>query len=979
MVQVADAGGTRPVNPAAAAISAAANTPAPQAAAPAPEAASKPRMSNDSYAGIPETVKIKSGDTMGNLVAKYQISYDKLKELNPEIFKDGKDASGRKRAADGHWVYPGDVIRLRTESTPAPTSSKPDSTSKTDKTESPSTTSTTKANGKVVEAAKAAIDDAKLTPATWAKGREMSEQSLAQAKDMLKLIPANDPSRKQYEEKVSRLEREIKAVYPGQATAPTSSASATDAQAAFDAASDNFNQAVQAYYDAESKPASERQQIQSESREQAIRYFSAAHASARGMTSAAAKEEAGERLEMMEFTLTDMGVNASSIAVARAEGSASVDAAPATAAQEPSFTDRDANQDGYLSGNELDDKARSFDADGNQRVTREEWEMGQMAEREVEWKKEFKQADANQDGWLSGSEAAQFRNYDANGDFEVTEQEYLDAKRAQVMNGVYDQDYAARDQNQDGYLSGNELDAATRAFDTNLDGKVTREEYMAAKSGAAQASNAAMTAVPVGSMPGAMVPGVDASGAAQPQPTAPSNPTQAFEAASTRFNEATTRNDVLTMTTAYQDAAYAIAYMPAGTERDTLAAQLEIMGFTLQQAYAASGTPVAAGGTPMGVTAQPINAGVQVPPTVAAMPGQQAFAAGTPVPGVPAAAYPPGVVPTQPGAPMAATGYPAQAGYPVAGTVSPQVMGMPQPGVYAPQVMGVAPQAAPAAPAAPTAPPEVPRQTYTQVWSSPEYLDKVMGAPNVPAATGGNQSAQGTNTPGADATQGNANNPNGANGTAKVNEQAVKEIDSFLQRANADSVRDMLASRPELLYDSLPRQKAAMVQLLVEGRTDGGDRAAIVNIFGMASQTEQVDYVLSELDGLYGGSGKGIKRLFEDLDQSSKSAALKALFSPSLMQYRQYDQAAFDAVIGALTKDDIKMLMDTMGYGVSSAWMNVLSPQARQSMIDKLNSGFNLFGLFGGAEKQMVAALQAFTPQVQAQPQAQAPVSPPLQ
>ncbi|MNR93757.1 EF hand [compost metagenome] len=972
MVQVADAGGTRPVNPAAAAITAAANTPAPQAAAApaaAPETATQPRMSNDSYAGVPETVKIKSGDTLGNLVAKYQVSYDKLKELNPELFKEGKDAQGRKRAADGHWIYPGDVIRLRTESTTPPASSKstPAASSTTTSSASAASTptpATTTANGKVVAAAKGAIDDAKLTPATWAKGREMSEQALSQAKEMLKLIPAGDADRKQYEDKVGRLEREIRAVYPAEAGAPATTA---NTQEAFESASENFNQAVQAYYDAESKPASERKTLQSESRENAIRHFSAAYDSVRGMTSSASKEEARERLEMMEYALTDMGVNASSIALARAEGA---DAAPAdaatTAAKEPSFTERDTNQDGYLSGNELDAKAKSFDADGNQRVTREEWEMGQMAEREVEWKKEFKQADANQDGWLSGSEANQFRSFDANGDFEVTEQEYLDAKRAQVMNGVYDQDYAARDQNQDGYLSGNELDPATRAFDTNQDGKVTREEYMAAKSGATQTQNTSMSALPVGAMPGV-------AGVAQPQPTAPANPVQAFESASARFNEATTRNDMLAMTTAYQDAAYAIAYMPQGTERDTLAAQLEIMGFTLQQAYAASGTPVAAGGTVAGVTAQPINAGVQVP---TAVPGQPVYAAaGAPVMQNPMAYPPQAGIPVQAGIPGQA-GYPAPAGYPVAGTVSPQMAAMGQPGVYAPQVMNM-PQAAAAAPAAPSTPPEIPRQTYTQVWSSPDYLDKIMGDKTPPGANGSNPSAQG-NTPGGNsAAQGtpDAANPN-ANGQ-KVNEQAVKEIDAFLQRANADSVRDMLASRPELLYDSIPRQKAAMVHLLVEGRTDAGDRAAIVNILGMASQTEQTDYVLNELDSLYGGSGKGIKRMFEDLDQAAKGAALKAMFSPSLMQYRQYDQAAFDAVVGAMTKDDIKMLMETMGFGVSSAWMNVLSPQARQSMISKLNSGFNLFGLFGGAEKQMVAALQAFTPQVQTNTQPQAPA--PLQ
>lgn len=939
MVQVADAGGTRPVNPAAATISAAANTPAaPQAPAPA-AAPTQPRMSSDSFEGIPETVTIKSGDTLGQLVAKYQVSYEKLKELNPEIFKDGPDAKGKKRAADGHWVYPGDTIRLRiaTASTPTPAP----------ETAQPSP------NGRVVEAAKAAIDEAKILPANLANGRPISEQAVNQAKEMLKLIPTTDPAYRAYATKVANLEKDFKATYPPLPTTPASTDATADPQAQFESASEGFNQAAQSYYEAANLPAARRKQAQTSAREEAIRYFSSAYDASRGLTSADARTEARERLEMMEYTLTDMGVNSATLALLRGE---STDSAPTPDAPtpeapvaEPTFAQRDLNQDGYLSGNELDAKARAYDADGNQRVTREEWEMAQMAERETQWKAEFAQADANQDGWLSGSEASRFAAADANGDFEVTEQEYLAARRIEVMNGVFEQDYAARDKNQDGYLSGNELDPATRAFDVDRDGRVSRNEYMVAKQGAVQA--------PAGAVPQQPVP--------QPMPTAPTvTPMQAFEMASARFNDATTRNDVLGMTTAYQEAAQAIAYMPAGAERDTLAAQLEIMGYTLQQAYAASGAPVAAGGGVPGVTVQPLNPGVQVPVTPTVVPGQPGAVPGV-VPGAQVPGYPqqPGVVMPQ--------------GYPQPGVVYPQpgmvVQGYPQQGYQA-----AVPQAAPA----PT--PEPPRQTYTQVWSSPDALAEAMGYNKpVPATQGNNMSAQGNNangTPGSDAAQGSQNPAQ-----PQVNEQAVREIDAFLQRASADAVRDMLANRPELLYDSLPRQKAAMLRLLVEGRTDAGDRAAIVSILDMAAKTEQVDYMLHELDTLYGGAGKGIKRMLEDLDKPTKAAALKAMFTPSLMENRAYDQAAFDAVVGAMTKDDIKILMEAMGYGVSSPWMKVFSPQARQMMIDKLNSGFNLFGLFGGAEKQMAAALQnaatAYAPQVQppAQPQQPAPQQPQAQ
>ncbi len=893
MVQVADAGGTRPVNPAAAAISAAASAPAPQAVA-IPEAAAQPRMPSDSFEGIPETIRIKSGDTLGSLVAKYQISYDKLKELNPEVFKEGPDAQGRKRANDGHWIYPGEVIRLRADSPAKPPAAVTDPTP-------PAATALPSPNSRVIEAAKAAIDSAKLTPATTANGRQLSSEALSKAQEMLKLIPMSDPARKQYESAVDTFAKTVLTAYPAEAQP---AGGIVGSRERFDASSDRFNQEIKSYHDAASLPAKSRKESQAASRDLAIRHFSEAAGASRGMPSEEAKVEARERLEMMEFALAEIGVNAAAIALARGEGTPQ---ASTPTSREATFVERDKNQDGYLSGTELDKKAKAFDADGNQRVTREEWEMGQMAEREVGWKNEFKQADANQDGWLSGSEATKFSAADANGDFEVTEAEHLASKRAQVMNGVYDEDFAARDKNQDSYLSGNELDAATRAFDANRDGKVTREEYMAAKSGAKRPGDAVMTTMPVGTVP-----------AATPQPTAPSNPFGAFEASSARFNEAAARNDMLAMTTAYQDSAYAVAAMAAGPERDMLAAQLEIMGFTLQQAYTASGSPVAAGGTAAGLTPQPINPGIQVPAT--AVPGLVQ-------PGM----MTPQIVPVQAGYPASA--YPAQA---------------------------VAPVTAAAQPAEP------PRQTYTSVWSSPDFLSEAMGY-NKPAPAGqGNQSAQGTgNTSGTGATAGSTDAT--AATAPKVNEQAVREINAFLQRADADAVRDMLANRPELLYDSQPNQKATMIQLLVEGRTDAGDRLAIVNILDMAAKTDQVDMMLKQLDSLYGGASKGIKRMLEDLDKDTKGAALKAMFTPSLMQYRKYDPAAFDAVTAAMTKDDIKLLMGSMGYGVSAPWMSVFSAQARQTMISKLSSGFNLFG--GGAEKQMIAALEqaavAYAPQVE--------------
>lgn len=61
----------------------------------------------------PAEMVVKAGDTLSSIARQNKISLQQLKELNPELFKDGKDAGGKKRAADGHWIYPGDKIKLR--------------------------------------------------------------------------------------------------------------------------------------------------------------------------------------------------------------------------------------------------------------------------------------------------------------------------------------------------------------------------------------------------------------------------------------------------------------------------------------------------------------------------------------------------------------------------------------------------------------------------------------------------------------------------------------------------------------------------------------------------------------------------------------------------------------------------------------------------------------------------------------------------
>ncbi len=77
---------------------------------PAPTA---PQVVQDS----PSETVVKSGDTLTSIAKRNNVSLAQLRELNPQLFKDGKDSAGRKRAADGHWIYPGDKVRVRPAAT----------------------------------------------------------------------------------------------------------------------------------------------------------------------------------------------------------------------------------------------------------------------------------------------------------------------------------------------------------------------------------------------------------------------------------------------------------------------------------------------------------------------------------------------------------------------------------------------------------------------------------------------------------------------------------------------------------------------------------------------------------------------------------------------------------------------------------------------------------------------------------------------
>lgn len=66
------------------------------------------------------TYAVKQGDTLGAIAKANGVSLAALKELNPDLFKDGKDASGKRRSASGGLIYPGDIIKLPAKQGSAP-------------------------------------------------------------------------------------------------------------------------------------------------------------------------------------------------------------------------------------------------------------------------------------------------------------------------------------------------------------------------------------------------------------------------------------------------------------------------------------------------------------------------------------------------------------------------------------------------------------------------------------------------------------------------------------------------------------------------------------------------------------------------------------------------------------------------------------------------------------------------------------------
>lgn len=78
------------------------------------------------------TVTVKSGDTLSKIARQNNVSLAQIKELNPELFTDGKDSNGKTRSEGGNLIYPGDVIKLPGKAPATSESAKTEDAAKTD-------------------------------------------------------------------------------------------------------------------------------------------------------------------------------------------------------------------------------------------------------------------------------------------------------------------------------------------------------------------------------------------------------------------------------------------------------------------------------------------------------------------------------------------------------------------------------------------------------------------------------------------------------------------------------------------------------------------------------------------------------------------------------------------------------------------------------------------------------------------------------
>lgn len=101
----------------------------------------------------------------------------------------------------------------------------------------------------------------------------------------------------------------------------------------------------------------------------------------------------------------------------------------------------------------------------------------------------FVQRDVNQDGWLSGSEMVGITHYDVDGNAEVSEDEFIAGRAGERIllreGAVLPEDidlFEGLDSTGSGYISGIDIErGGVGSFDTDGDGRVTRQEFYAGR------------------------------------------------------------------------------------------------------------------------------------------------------------------------------------------------------------------------------------------------------------------------------------------------------------------------------------------------------------------------------------------------------------------------------------------------------------------------------------------------------------------
>lgn len=374
---------------------------------------------------------------------------------------------------------------------------------------------------------------------------------------------------------------------------------------------------------------------------------------------------------------------------------------------------------------------------------------------------------------------------------------------------------------------------------------------------------------------------------------------------------------------AFTAAESALKAMPEGEAKTLAAQQLAMMQVALEQVGTPASSPVAAGGG----TAQ----------TLGALPGTApaTAAAGTPTP-----------LGALPGTtPATSSGTTTATPLGTTGQMQPQVIFPQQPAAPVSSGGGIVPYfAAPVVPYfAPS--PQWDKAQMPSNWANPQTGQ----VPNSSSGSMGATSANGSN--GTTGTTGS----NGTSGPSKKdpNDPKVKQLAEILKNADHKMVRDIVNSNFDLFYASLPEQKAQMIKILLDGRTPSEDQAAIVSIADMARQQGELDGMATALDGYFGGAGKGLNRMLEDLTRSFRDQAVAAMFGEPAIGVT-FAPSYYTTLVSVLSKEDVEHLGNSMGATVGARWIERIPNQAKVAMADKLKSWWPL-----GGNKDMQAAFTA--------------------